>query len=97
MRREDSYARRGELDGQGHPVEPISYARHRRSVLVGEREAGRDGPRALREEADCLVAREILGAPRTFFGHRERRHEPRDLSVEAKGLPAGRKDLKRLV
>ena len=72
LRREDSDARRRQLDGQRQAVEAHADLRHGRRVLVGHVEVGLHGARALDEQRDGLELRE-LGERRQVRGIRQRR------------------------
>ena len=60
LRREHAHPRRGQLDGQGQPVQAPADLRHRRRIVVGEGEVGFDGLGARDEEPHRLVLRELL-------------------------------------
>jgi hypothetical protein len=88
-RRQQLHARRGQLDGQGEPVQPGADAGHRRRVLGRQREARSDGLRALDEEGDGGNAGELARRrqPRQV-GEEQRRHLERALSGEVQGRAA---------
>ena len=58
-RRQESDSRRGELDGQGQPIETLADRGDDRCVLLGQREVGHDGRCSLHEEVDRRHAGEL--------------------------------------
>ena len=70
VRRQESDARRGELDGQRQPIEALADGGDGRRVVLGQREVGHDGPCSLHEEVDRRHAGE-LGQRQNRFGRRQ--------------------------
>ena len=93
LRREDSDARRRQLDGQRQAVESHADLGHGRRVLVGDLEVGLHRAGALDEERDRLELRE-LGERREVrrVGQAERRNRVLLLARHAQHAAAARQD-----
>ena len=93
VRSQRSQPGRCELDRQRHAVEPVADAHHVASVPVVEGEAGGRRPGPLDEEANRLVAEEVVAVDRSFrIRERERRHAEDRLALDSQRLAAGRDD-----
>ena len=90
-RAQDPEARRGQLDGEWHPVQPTADLDDRSDVRFVERELRAGAPRALDEQLDGFESRHRLEIGWSVFaGHAQRRDPERHLSLDAERLTARR-------
>ena len=71
VRRQRGHARRGQLDGEGQPVEPRADLRDGGGIGVGHSKAGRGGGSALGEEPHRVARRKRRHARHGLAGHAE--------------------------
>jgi hypothetical protein len=92
IERQHVRARRCQLDGKRHSVDPGADARDRSGVLRGQNKLARHRRGAGNEETNRLASSQILEVRAFRVGQRQRRDEQWNLPPNAQRLSAGRQD-----